>query len=344
MNVKLEVLSIVVVIGLVGFMAGCPFGEPPVDLCADVTCDPGFSCDAGTGECAQDTDPCEGVTCEADETCVDGDCVPADPCEGVTCEADETCVDGACVPADPCEGVTCEADETCVDGDCVPQGFQDAEAARGGLLYDKWWVVAEVDEPTGDHPRWALQDTNERAGVDTWRCKECHGWDYKGDDGAYGSGSHMTGFPGIFGTTLSAQEAFDNIETDHGFGDAGLAEADIWDLAKFVLEGQVDNDNFIGADGLFTGDAAAGNVLYDDGIGTNMACGACHGDDGLSPPGADADYDDWVGKIANDNPWEFLHKMRFGQPGSAMPAAVDVGASDADLADLGTYSQTLDTE
>ncbi|MFV1859618.1 MAG: hypothetical protein ACC647_09750, partial [Anaerolineales bacterium] len=71
----------------------------------------------------------------------------------------------------------------------------------GGLLYDKWWKAAGVDEPSGDNPLWARQDTNTRTDTATWRCKECHGWDYQGAEGAYGSGSHFTGFPGI----LSAQ-------------------------------------------------------------------------------------------------------------------------------------------
>ncbi|MGE5123820.1 MAG: hypothetical protein ACM3H7_04830, partial [Acidobacteriaceae bacterium] len=74
-----------------------------------------------------------------------------------------------------------------------------SSASRGGRLYDNWWVEAGVDEPTSDQPLWASQTTNTRSGSDTWRCKECHGWDYKGADGAYGSGSHMTGFPGVFG-------------------------------------------------------------------------------------------------------------------------------------------------
>jgi len=38
-------------------------------------------------------------------------------------------------------------------------------------------------------PLWATQSSNTRSGKDTWRCKECHGWDYMGVDGAYGSGS-----------------------------------------------------------------------------------------------------------------------------------------------------------
>ena len=42
-----------------------------------------------------------------------------------------------------------------------------------------------------------------RAGADTWRCKECHGWDYAGKDGAYGSGDHRTGIVGVLGTAMT---------------------------------------------------------------------------------------------------------------------------------------------
>ncbi len=211
-------------------------------------------------------------------------------------------------------------------------------------MYDKWWAVTGADEPTGDHTFWSMQDTNTRTGSTTWRCKECHGWDYKGLDGAYADGSsHFTGFTGLFGTTLSAQEVFDKIKGFHGFGDAGLSDDDIWDLAKFVLEGQLDTDDIIDADGAFTGDTISGMTLYDDGIGGNTACAICHGNDGLTaPPGADpATYGDFVGLIANENPWEFQHKVRFGQPGTAMPAASKVNATNDDVADLGAYSQTL---
>lgn len=225
-----------------------------------------------------------------------------------------------------------------------PQGFLNADVARGGALYDKFWKVAGVTavEPTEDHPFWAMQDTNTRSGADTWRCKECHGWDYKGVDGAYGSGSHQTGIAGIFGTTLSAQQAFDKIKTNHGFGNAGLSDDDIWDLTKFVLEGQIDTDTIINAGGAFTGAVNTGQTLYDSGIGTNVACAVCHGADGLTPPpGAAADFEDFPGLLANENPWEFQHKVRFGQPGTGMPSSVTGGGTTQNVADLGAYAQTL---
>src|SRR3990172_8975232 len=72
------------------------------------------------------------------------------------------------------------------------------DPVRGGLLYDQGWEAIGVEAPGGDQALWATQATNTRSGADTWRCKECHGWDYKGAEGAYGSGSHFTGFVGVY--------------------------------------------------------------------------------------------------------------------------------------------------
>ncbi len=218
-----------------------------------------------------------------------------------------------------------------------PQAFTDASATRGGALYDKFWEAAGLNEPTTDHPLWATRpdtDSNTRVGSDTWRCKECHGWDYKGVSGAYSSGSHRTGIAGIFNTTISAQDAFDLIKTDHAYGDAGLSDDDIWDLTKFVLDGQIDTDDIIDGAG-FNGSAGAGEAVY------ASACMACHGADGLMiPPGADEDHDEFVGLLANDNPAEYQHKIRFGQPGSIMPPQAEL-LTNEQVADLGAFSQTL---
>src|SRR3990170_8450749 len=82
-----------------------------------------------------------------------------------------------------------------------------ATIALGGKLYDNWMKTAGVATPEGNSPLWAGQATNTRSGADTWRCKECHGWDYKGKDGAYAKGSHLTGFPGVYNASLNKPKA-----------------------------------------------------------------------------------------------------------------------------------------
>jgi mono/diheme cytochrome c family protein len=212
----------------------------------------------------------------------------------------------------------------------------------GGLLYDKWWKSAEVDEPEVDQPLWASQDTNTRSGADTWRCKECHGWDYMGVDGAYGSGSHMTGFSGVFGSQeLSTADLVAWIagttNGDHDFSAMGDEAVDA--LAAFLSGGMEDVSPYIDADkNAVGGDAANGEAFYND------ACSACHGEDGRDINFGDEDDPVYVGTVSLDNPWEFIHKVRAGQPGTRMPSGIDLGWSMQDVVDILTYAQSLPTE
>jgi hypothetical protein len=48
-----------------------------------------------------------------------------------------------------------------------------------------------------------------------------------------------------------------------------------------------------------------------------------------------------VGTIATDNPWEFFHKIRVGQPGTNMPAAIKIGWSLEDVLNVLGFAQTL---
>lgn len=225
----------------------------------------------------------------------------------------------------------------------LPRAFVEANFVNGGAMYDKWWVVAGVSNPSGDHPLWSRQTTNLRSGADTFRCKECHGWDYKGVDGVYGSGSHRTGFPGILGTTKSPQEVFDLLKDHHGYGALGLNDSALWDITKFVLEGAIDTDQIIDHERQFIGNGAGSEALY------TRACTSCHGADGLGnpfdllpgQPGASPDYDDFPPKVAKENPWEFQHKVRFGQPGTDMPRLADENITRKNLAGLGAYVQSL---
>ena len=216
-------------------------------------------------------------------------------------------------------------------------------ATRGGRLYDKWWVEAGVDAPIEDNPVWARQDTNTRSGADTWRCKECHGWDYMGVDGAYGSGSHTTGFPGVFNAQEKSVEDLlaqltGGIDPDHDFSVMG--DDALTDLASFIVAGLIDVSPYINADTKagVGGDAASGQALY------ASACSACHGEDGRTINFGDEEDPAYVGNIANDNPWEFIHKARFGQPGTGMTAVSELGWSMQEVVDLLVFAQSLPIE
>ncbi len=215
--------------------------------------------------------------------------------------------------------------------------------AAGGRLYDKWWkAVPNVKEPVGDHPMWASQTTNKRKGLDTWRCKECHGWDYRGTDGAYGSGSHKTGFPGV--AAVQAKEVTQikailkgSTNPKHDFSFA-LDDTALTNLATFLKYGLVDLVPAIDAKTKkpVKADVARGKQL-------SVVCTACHGPEGKKLNFGKPEDPEYVGTVAKENPWEFLHKVRIGQPGSdpPMPTGVEMGWGLQEVLDILAYSQTL---
>lgn len=58
-----------------------------------------------------------GQACQGDEFCRAGDAQCTKTCAGVSCNANERCVNGACV-ADPCASKQCPSGFVCVSGDC----------------------------------------------------------------------------------------------------------------------------------------------------------------------------------------------------------------------------------
>jgi hypothetical protein len=220
-------------------------------------------------------------------------------------------------------------------------GDEVIDRVLGGQMYDKWWTAANVPEPVGDHPLYT--SVGQQTGSATWRCKECHGWDYKGVDGAYGTGSHFTGIGGVFGSTLTAEEMFDLIKLDegtfgHGYGNTGLTDDNIEDIVSFLQSSVVDTDQFIDGANQFIGDSSHGRWGY-LAAGGYYNCASCHGNDGTEINFGDASNPQYVADVANGNPWEMLHKIRFGQPGTQMTSWLLVDGEDQGAADIGSYLQ-----
>ncbi|MBT4711461.1 MAG: hypothetical protein HOB82_08035 [Alphaproteobacteria bacterium] len=206
--------------------------------------------------------------------------------------------------------------------------------SNGGRLYDKWWNVLYAPEPEDTHPAYTADGT--KSGSTTWRCKECHGWDYRGADGAYATGSHFTGIKGIRDFAGADPAAIVDILVGplHGFTEAVLPRPAIDALALFVAKGQVDATQYINYETKAAlGNASRGADLF------QTICSVCHGIDGTDMNFGDEDSPLYVGTLANDNPWEILHKIRFGHPGAPMVAmfALDV----QDQVDVLTYLQLL---
>lgn len=223
-----------------------------------------------------------------------------------------------------------------------PSAYRHADAVRGGRLYDTWWVENDAAEPVGDHPLYPPK--GQQKGSTTFRCQECHGWDYKGADGAYGIGSdHYTGIMGVWGTSLSAGQIFDLLKSDsppagHDMDNFGLTDGDIWDLIKFLFQQQVDTDLYIDEFGQFLGNPLEGSGYYVD------TCEVCHGDDGTWINFGTKEDPIFLGTIANERPWEFFHRARSGQPRRPMPSLINLWYSDEIAVDVSAYAATLRTK
>lgn len=244
----------------------------------------------------------------------------------------------------------------------APAPYLMADAVRGGRLYDKWWIVNGAPEPSGDHPLYPLGGP--KAGTShTYRCKECHGWDYKGAAGVYGQDpEHVTGIAGVWGAARSPQQMFDLLKYDanavasgHDMAAYGLSDRDLWDVVKMIAESTVDTDTYIGcwahvdeneneacsidlpaqelceANGCVWEEKRFAATFFAALLGGNRygdSCATCH---------ANVDWID-VGAVAADNPWEFLHKARFGQPGVPMQGLDLIGVSVSEAAHVGAYA------
>lgn len=219
--------------------------------------------------------------------------------------------------------------------------YQSKDLVEGAQLYDKWYAVLGA-QPEGDMPIWSRQSSNSRSGAETWRCAECHGWDYRGVDGAYASGSHKTGFPSlmILVPDLSEEQIVAHLkgenDVQHDFS-AHLDQASLQKVALFLKEGLIDDSKYIDAASLkvIDGDLGHGQSLFD------ATCAECHGADGAKIVFRGEGVEEYLGDVAHRDPYRFLHRTRFGVAGTTMPVGVTLGWTPADGRDVLAYAQSL---
>ena len=222
------------------------------------------------------------------------------------------------------------------------RGDVPGDPLAGAKIYDNWMLALDQPPPAGDQPLWRRQDHNQRNGVVTWRCVECHGWDYKGADGAYGSYStYYTGFPGlqdVIGASQSEVRRWldGSIDPDHNFLPlVGTTALD--DLAAFLRTQQVNMDLLINpSTGESLGDKNKGRDIY------NANCQSCHGDTGRKLQFGTALEPLFLGDLAVAEPWQTVHKIRFGTPTNPrMPSSEEQNWSLNMVANVLAYLQTL---
>jgi thiosulfate dehydrogenase len=207
--------------------------------------------------------------------------------------------------------------------------------AAGGRIYDNWWEALDRKEPKGTHP--SYPKASKQAGSATWRCKECHGWDYRGNQGIYGSGSHYTGIPGINGAIGKPTEEIAVMLRDasHGYTPDMINDDELTRVAAFVSRGQVDVAKYVD---LKTRKVVAGNANRGREI-FQTTCAACHGFDGRLLNWGEKDEPAYIGTEAKSAPDEVLHKILNSHPGVQM---INLRAFPLDDAvDILAYTATL---
>jgi thiosulfate dehydrogenase len=218
-----------------------------------------------------------------------------------------------------------------------PALLESSALNHGAQLYDNWSKL-KGETPQGSHPLYPAE--GKKHGKSSWRCKECHGWDYIGKDGRYSKGSHFTGFEGVLGSSgKPPAELYEKLaasEKSHDFS-TSLKRQELEALSVFLSRGLINTAQYLDSDGNALGDAQAGSKLY------GSHCASCHGNDGNS-----LDFKpkkqgvQGVGWLAVDNPQESLHKIRWGHPGSDMPSmVVDEELTVKDAVDILAYCQAL---
>lgn len=212
-------------------------------------------------------------------------------------------------------------------------GNQLARIVKGGRLYNN--LSHEVGTNfKGTHH---MYPTNgKKKGGTTWRCKECHGWDGRGKDGAYGSGSHFTGIGGVVSMMgRSVDEAIASFsDKKHGYGKA-LSDSDKQALGWYLSRAQLlQEDKYIDRESK----AVNGNP-YEGGRIFQTICARCHGTDGKLINFGSSSDPEYLGTVASDNPWEGLHNIRFGHPGQQMPSLIAFSLQTQ--LDVLAYGQTL---
>lgn len=240
-----------------------------------------------------------------------------------------------------------------------PSGFTAANGVTGGKAYDTFW-----NAETG----WNQADPNVAifaAKADFFKCKQCHGWDMKGNRGFYISRAANANRPNVddldlraFVDSNSPQAIFDAIKqsggrravnadlstynptTNNTVGDqmpnygSFMTDAQIWNLVKFFKETSFDTSTLY--DSVTTGVYPTGSIVFSN-IGKDGSasqgdtiytskCGSCHGANGKSIMFGGTTS---LGKFMRTRPNEAQHKIKFGQPNSSMAAGLYVtGLSD----------------
>ena len=213
--------------------------------------------------------------------------------------------------------------------------------AAGGRIYDNWWEALDREEPEGINPAYPTAVNQKQTGSNTWRCKECHGWDYLGAEGIYRKGSHYTGIKGVMGASGMPVESLLPIlrDANHPYTPEMITDDEMIRLATFLSRGLVDMRTFIDYETRTmkagVGDIDRGRAIF------QTTCAACHGFDGRALDWGEGDAHNFIGTEAASLPDEVYNKISNAHPGAAM---INLRAfSEADRISVMAYIAQLPT-
>lgn len=188
--------------------------------------------------------------------------------------------------------------------------------AAGGRIYDNWFEALDREEPETTNPVYPA--SAEQEGSVTWRCKECHGWDYLGAEGIYRKGSHFTGIRGVMGVRgLPPESILSTLrDANHPYTQEMISDEEMLRVATFLSKGLTDMRAFIDYETrkviAGSGDFERGRAIF------QTSCAACHGFDGRAMDWGEDGEHNFVGTEAAELPDEVYNKISNAHPGAAM--------------------------
>lgn len=124
------------------------------------------------------------------------------------------------------------------------------------------------------------------------------------------------------------------MDKTHRYTEEMIPHSAMEKLSQFVSLGQMDMDLYVERNTKKArGFAQRGAAMF------QTICAVCHGFDGRAMNFKNDKNPEYVGTVAQKNPWEFIHKARFGQPGVVMVGLVSLPTQD--IVDPLAYAQTL---
>ncbi len=217
------------------------------------------------------------------------------------------------------------------------------DRSRGGKLYVAWDMAYDKNLPQTRNPLWPENTASRVPNVLTWRCVNCHSWDYRG------SSSNTQSFlfknldiPGLFGMMEKTQSEIipwltGENNPNHDFS-AYLTEKDLNDLSAFLSTGLVTPNLIANVET----NQAFGNLQVGEDSYVEF-CSSCHGMEGEKINYGTTEVPTFMGDMAMTNPWRVAHIVRYGHLAANVPPAEALGLPFSQQIDIIAYTQTLPT-